>query len=267
MKPETKELLRTLKESARGASPAGHNHVLQQLQNPQVLATLDSESDYADAVKFKLRVSQVVEALANNSAPSATDCFLKLTKSEQFMAHDERIMALVRASVSIRPAPPELVAFWNQYSQPEDGFTPTTITVLVENGSPPALKLFEQKMLAPEHEDDDKIAWMRTRVLCHRNDLPLLETCERLLNGDLAEQLKPLLVEVLFDFRPQDWFRPSTKATVPPRAQASNEALEQLLKVGLVALTMVRLNDEQRAVVQLRMQEAEELRAQRNDPA
>ena len=33
---------------------------------------------------------------------------------------------------------------------------------------------------------------------------------ERLLRGGLPEQLKPLLVEVLFDYRPTEWFRPAT---------------------------------------------------------
>jgi hypothetical protein len=256
---EAKELLRPLLALARGDDPARHAELLEQLQTLAVLDALDSEADYVNASKFRLRVAQVLEALAQNPAPSARAAFLALTTSEVFLAHDERTMSLVRASVSIRPAPPPLVAFWDRQCQPEDGFTPTTITVLIDNGSEAALALFEAKMLDPAHEDDDKIAWMRTRVLAHRNDLALLESCERLLVA-LPEHLQPLLVEALFDYRPEEWFRPAVGASAPPLEAASREQLDQVLKVGVVALTMVPLSLEQRAVVKVRMDAAEGLR-------
>jgi hypothetical protein len=182
------------------------------------------------------------------------------------MAHDERIIALVRTSVHIRPAPPDLVVFWDQYCQPEDGFTPTTITTLLDNGSPPAVELFKGKMVDPSHDDDNKVAWLRTRVLRHRNDLPLLIVCEQLLQGKLAEHLQPHLVDVLFDYRPAEWFRPSSTASAPPLQAASTEALEQLIKTAATALTMVRLTQEQRLVVKSKMELAEQLKADRNAP-
>jgi hypothetical protein len=134
-------------------------------------------------------------------------------------------------------------------------------TVLIENGSAPALDLFARKMGDPAHEDDDKIAWMRTRVVAHRNDVGLLEVCERLLLGSMPEHLAPVLVEVLFDYRPDEWFRPTSNVSVPALESASRETLDALLKVGIVALTMVRLTADQRDVVKVRMEQAERLRS------
>jgi hypothetical protein len=264
VKAETKTLLVSLLAAARSDDASSHAQVLQQLQDAKALDTLDSEQDYVNAAAFRLRVAQVTEALAKNPAPSATQSFLALTKSELFMAHDERIIALVRNSVHIRPAPPRLIEFLDQYSQPEDGFTPTTITCLLDNGSPPAVELFKRKMVDPSHEDNDKIAWMRTRVLPHRNDLPLLVACEQLLQGELVEHLQPPLVDVLFDYQPANWFRPSSTASPPLLQTASNEALDQLSKTAATALTMVRLTPEQRHVVKSRMELAEQLKADRH---
>ena len=42
---------------------------------------------------------------------------------------------------------PEVVAFWDAHSQPDDGFGNVTIAALIENGSPPALQLFVSKLL------------------------------------------------------------------------------------------------------------------------
>jgi len=256
---EQKDRLRSLLAAARSNEPERHAEVAKQLRTSSVLEALDSKADYVNAAKFRLRVAQVVEALARNTTPSAHEAFLSLTANDVFLAEDERTMSLVRASVHIRPAPPALVAFWDRHSQPEDGFSPTTITTLIDNGSPPALALFEKKMLDPAHEDNDKVAWMRTRILSHRNDVALLETCERLLRA-LPEHLRPLLVEVLFDYRPGEWFRPATGASAPPLESASRPALELLIRIGTAALTSAPLTAEQRAAVELRLQEARKLR-------
>jgi len=262
MNPETKELLRTLLGMARSDEPAQHAQVLGELRNGAVLARLDTDADYEMASKFRLRVAQVVEALARNPAASAQNAFVVLTSDPVFLAHDERIIALIRASAHVRPAPAPLVAFWDQHCRPDDGFTPTTVTALVDNGSPPALELLERKMADPGHEDDEKISWMRTDMLTHRNAVPQLEMCERMLNGALPPDLCPALVEAIFDYRPQEWFRPAKSYSAPRLESASREALDVLMRVAIVALTMIRLTDEQRAVVNARRQEAEKLREQ-----
>jgi len=260
MNPETKATLRAALGEARGDDAGAHADLLARLQTHPELDRLDSEGDYQEAARFRLRVAQVVEALARNPAPSARQAFLTLTASPLFLEHDERTIALIRASEHLRPAPPELVAFWDRHCQPDDGFTPTTIVALVANGSPGAIALLEKKLQDPTHEDDEKISWMRTDMLSHRNDLLLLQACERLLSGGLAEHLRPPLVDALFDYRPGEWFKPAKGYSPPPLDSASRRELEQLIRTAVAALTMVRLSDEQRRTVQDRMQAAEALK-------
>jgi hypothetical protein len=261
MKPETKQLLSALLADARSAEPARHHNARQQLETPSVLDALDSAEDYANAGRFRLRVAQVTLALARNPSPTAAMAFLALTTSETFLAHDERIFSLIRTSAPIRPAPPPLADFWDRHCQAGDCFSPTTIGVLLDNGSPAAIALFERKLGDPSHDDDSKAGWLRSDVLEHRNDLLLLEACERLLAGPLSPPTQVALVEVLFDYRPAEWFPPSASHSAPPLTAATPESLDQLVKVGVVALTMVELSDEQRQIVKARIEEAATLRA------
>lgn len=259
MKAETKEALRAALAAARSDDPGRHAALLAELQSQSVLDRLDSAAEYRMASKFRLHVAQVAEALAQNAAPGAQRTFLALTDSPLFLAHDERAIALIRASRQVRPAPPELVAFWDRHSQPDDGFVPTVITALVANGSEPALALLERKMADPSHEDDEKVSWMRTDMLTHRNDPALLRACERMLAGKLSEPLRPFLVDALFDYRPDEWFKPVDNYSAPLLESASREALELLTKIAAQVLQTVSLTETQRAAVERRRAEAETL--------
>ncbi len=259
--PSSPVLLAAL-DDARSDAPARHASLLAKLQTRSFLETVDTPADYADAARRGLHVAQIVDALALNPAPSAQRDFRALTASRTFLAHDERVIALIKSSVNVRPAPPELVRFWDRYSRPNDGFTPTTIGVLVDNGSEPALRLLEQKLADPRHGNDDKLGWMRTDILRHRNDLTLLQTSARLLKDHLPSRLRPALVEVLFDYRPGEWFKPGAGVSPPQLTSASAAARVELRKVGQLALRIVALNADQKAAVTQRLQELEKM----NDP-
>jgi hypothetical protein len=257
---DPKQALLAALADARSSERTRHDRLLERLQTRSFLETLDSPADYAQASRLRLHVGQVVDALAHNPAPGAQHAFLTLTTNSVFLANDERVIALVLASVKVRPAPPALVAFWNRRSRPNGGFTATTITALVDNGSEPALALLEEKMVDPAHGDDDKVSWMRTDILRHRNDLPLLQVCERLLKGTkLRKNLRPLLVEALFDYRPGEWFKPASSYSAPRLESASPEALAQLRRIADLALETVALSPTQQAAVTLRAQQIEKL--------
>ena len=68
------------------------------------------------------------------------------------------------------------------------------------------------------------------------------------------------LVDVLFDYLPEEWFKPGTSRSPPPLAAATDEALDQVVKNAILALIMVPLSDEKRRVIRERMQEAEDLK-------
>jgi hypothetical protein len=254
---DSKELMKAAVALARSKEPADHDTLLKHLRTQSFLSRLDTKEDYAAAAAKRLRISRVLEALGKNDAPSARQTIVALTQERTFLEEEERVVALIEASTEVRPPPPALVRFWDAHSQPEDGFTPVTITALVNNGTAPALDLLERKMADPKHEDDVKIAWMRSRILTHRNDLLLLQSCERMLTGVLPSHLRPALVEVLFDYRPGEWYRPANASRPPDRRQASAAALAQLRRLGYLALQTVQLTESQKEAVTKTLEEIE----------
>jgi hypothetical protein len=233
---------------AASAERADHELLLRWLPTEGFLARVQAPDEY-NGPRQALRLRRVTTALRDNRSPVARESILRLVASETFTAIGARVELLLEATVAVRPAPGELVAFWNRYSQPEDGFTPITIMVLVENGSPPALALLERKLADPAHDDADKIAWMRADVLTHRNAPRLLETCERLLASGLPAPLKSALIDVLFDYRPGEWFRPGSSYSPPPERLYSAEARELVERIARQALAGLDLNDRQRTAI------------------
>jgi hypothetical protein len=100
---------------------------------------------------------------------------------------------------------------------------------------------------------------MQSSILTHRNDFALLEMCHRLLAGALPEDLRPALVEVLYDYQPERWFRPHQLLTPPDRAAATPAALAQMRQTANMVLASVTLSEEQIAAVKSTMEEIGQL--------
>ena len=259
-------LLQEALSLARSSDPADHARLLARLKTKRYLTRLDSEDGYRRASKAGLRLELLLSTLAQNPAASARKALLSLARNKTFLADEERRLALIRASESVRPAPPRLVAFWDAHSRPGDMFTPTTVDVLVANGSDPALRLFARKLADRARRKDEKIAWLHTAVLTHRNDLGLLKACERMLRGRLPKPLRPVLVESLFDYRPGEWYRPASPHSAPPLRDASPESLDVLQALGERALKTVDLTATQREAVARKLEEVRRLRAAKGAP-
>jgi hypothetical protein len=244
---------------AKSPRPEDHALLLQKLMSEGFLKKLDSEKAYLGP-STHLRLRRILEVLSINSAPSARNTLIALTQAPSFYKEPARADLLIRACSEIRPSPSEIIKFWDNHSQPDDGFTPLTIEALVKNGSEPAITLLEKKMSDPKHEEEDKLDWMRSSILSHRNDLILLQGCERMISGGLPENLSIALIEVLFDYRPKDWFRPSAVIKAPDRQQATPEALTQLRKIGEFALNQMNLKDNLKKIVEKTLNEIKETR-------
>lgn len=246
---DPKELMRAAARLAASERPEDQQRLARALTSDAVLARLNAPQEYAGDPR-RLRLRPVLEALARNPAPAADETLLELARSDDFTGEGGRVDLLILATASIRPAPPELVAFWDRHAQPEDGFTPLTIRALIENGSAPALALFEKKMADPAHEDDFKLDWMRSDVLTHRNSPELLRSCARLLKAGLPAHLRGNLVEALFDYRPEVWYVPAISYRPPSWDSYSSEARAELRALGRYALDTLDLTPVQRAAVE-----------------
>jgi hypothetical protein len=219
-------LMKTATEFALSPHPADHNVLLRSLESESFLSRLDSAEDYLAPPK-QLRLARIMMSLMKNPAPSSKEVLVSLTQEARFVSFEPRQELLIRALVSVRPAPLDAARFWNEHSQPESPYLHLTIFMLADNGSPNALILLERKMADPNLEADDKISWMRDPILRHRNEVPMLETCARMLGGSLPADLRPRLVEALCDYR-IEWYL-SCEPPVPPPRHAMSEQARALL--------------------------------------
>lgn len=245
---DPREMVNIALTLARSANPSDHQHLETDLRSLDFLARLDSVKEYQDT-RRRLRIARVLEALAANPAPSAVNVLVNLTANPEFLRDARRVDFLIMYSAGVRPAPPGLVAFWDKYSQPDDGYANLTIGTLTRNGTAPALALLERKLADKGHSDGDKRFWMRSYMLPHRNEVLLLLTVERLLSGSLPAHLQPDLVEAIFDYHPDQWYSEAAVVPAPSREAASPEAREVLRRIAHLALTTVALTPPQQKAV------------------
>jgi hypothetical protein len=246
---DPKVLVRAAVLLAQSEQRSDHEALLKSLQSDRFLLRLNTQEEYWGDVRL-LRARRILEALSANKSPSARDTLLALTRNPVFTKEGGRVDLLIEATAVIRPAPPELVAFWDRHCQPEDGFTPLTIKALLANGSKPALELFEKKMADPGHEDDDKRVWMRNYLLPLRNQTALLESCDRLLKEGLPEHLRGDLVDVVFDYKPGEWYTPAVAYNPPALAEYSASARAQVRRIADYVLKNLKLTAAQKDAVE-----------------
>ena len=254
---DPKELSPRACELARSTDAHDQEQLSKFLRSADFLNRLDTPEDYANTAA-RPRVGRVLKMLQENKSPPARQTLLALTQDGTFLKESARVDELIRATVAIRPAPPELVKFWDAYSQPMDSFAPRTIDTLCENASRPALDLLEKKLADPSHEADERISWMRWSILPRRNNLSLIECAERMLSGSLPEPLRPALVEVLFDYKPDEWYTPAVSVSPPDRAGRGPAARVALRRVAQYVLKSVTLTDEQKRAVENTLKELDQ---------
>lgn len=246
-------LMKTAAEFAASPQPADHNVLLRYLETESFLNRLDSAEDYLAPPK-QLRLARIIVTLMKNPAPASKEVLVSLTQEPHFTNFEPRQELLIRALVSVRPAPMDAARFWNEHSQPESPYLHLTIFVLADNGSPNALTLLERKMADPKLEAEDKVSWMRDPILRHRNDVPMLETCARLLAGALPADLRPQLVEALCDYRPE-WYLSCDPPVPPSRQLMSDEARNLLRAFCNHALQKIPLDPQQKLAVETTLRE------------
>ena len=67
--------------------------------------------------------------------------------------------------------------------------------------------------------------------------------------------MRRALVEVLFDYRPAEWYAPAAVSTPPPRRAASAEARLELRAIGELVLRQGGLDDTLRTAVERTLDE------------
>ena len=239
---------------AASSSPDDHRLLLGYLSSGDFLGRLDPPEHYQGTYR-NLRLGRVLQTLADNRCASSDGVLLGLIDSADFQGHVLRKQLLLRALVVVRPSPPSAVAYWDRLSGPSSAISGDVIDALCENQSAPALELLERKFSDPSEKATKKVLWMRKYILPRRNDEPLLLACERMVTRSLPPDLRPALVEALFDYRRDEWFRSEMPPEPPPRAKVSPGARKVLERIGRYALKNLKLTREQKAAVRTALAE------------
>ena len=238
-----------LDELAQGQAPADQAALADFLSRQEALARLDGPPHPGPS--SQLRIARVLRLMMDNSA--AHSSLVSLTQSPEFNADVAREELLVQALAEVRPAPPQAVTYWDRRCHPDSTLQHYVAQALCDNGSPPAVALLEKKLADPALDPDDKILWMRKHILVHRQDVPLLQVCQSMLQKSLPDDLKPNLVEALFDYRPGEWYRTCAFPEPPSRLALTREARDLLLTIGQFALDKLQLSPDLRVKVEATM--------------
>jgi hypothetical protein len=245
---EAREVKRAAMALAKSQLSSDHQFLAGHLGTPSLAARLDPPEEATGSYQH-LRLARVMRGLMENSNPTAQEAILRLPDTPAFNDQFRRIQILIRALTVIRPSPAQATQYWDKYSKPGSPVTYDVIEALCINQSPPALELLEQKCAEPGFTPSEKQVWMRESILVRRYDEPLIATCERILRGPLETNLKISLVEVLFDYRPKEWFIECSPPKPPELAAASEPARDILLRMGEYALASLALPEPLRSRV------------------
>jgi hypothetical protein len=143
-------LFNGLLELARGDS-SRVSELQRRLLDPAVLDVLDSKADYETEMPEDLYIAGLIQALMDRGDAAAHKVLSQLALAPAWADEDARIELLIRALATVRPATPEAIAFWDKYSEPEDGFANLTIDACIVNGSSPAIDLVATKLIDAKH--------------------------------------------------------------------------------------------------------------------
>ncbi len=203
------------------------------LKSPAFCARLDPLPRGGAA--SNLLLAKVMNGLRDNPAPGAKKSIAALAQEPDFTKDGRRTDTLLAATSTYGPPTPGIVALWTKCLEPPTQHAMPCVAAITANGSPQGLAIFEKSMQDPRHTESLRQDWLRQYVLIHRNDEPLLDSSDRLLKSPLTASLKNDLLDVLFDYRPEDWYAPHTIAPPPRRGAPPRPARDKLRVIAAYA--------------------------------
>ncbi|MDX2448768.1 MAG: hypothetical protein QNK29_16370 [Desulfobacterales bacterium] len=215
------------------------------------LGLLDSEQDYHSSPET-LNVSGVLETLGGNPDPSAQNILVQLTQDQVFSAMLSRVEMLILACADIRPVPARILTFWTLQTGPDSSSNPLVVEALFTNGTAPAMTLFETMMTDPSYPTSDKIFWLLTYAVPHRDDPCFLEAAERVIKTNADQEMTIEWIRIIFDYQ-VTWYPPMDMPKPPNPIAISPEGKELLLKIGNNALALENLPASLKSAIETRL--------------
>ena len=198
------------------------------LRRNEFLARLDNIKS-SDAASLHLR--PIMAALAAHAIPAVGAICLALSKDENFTKDEDRMDSLLETLAAVKPLSPEAVDLFRRTNA--QGYFAFNAPLLVQNGSPRALELFESMIEDGFVSVNRRVDSIHRSILPYRTSLPVLNSVERLLASKVEEPVAVGLIETIFDYQPKRWFGPAVGTPRPPAWEgASAEALQVVIRLG-----------------------------------
>jgi hypothetical protein len=229
--PEQSLLLRRLSSLAASSRDADLNEVKQLLCDRQTLDQLDDPKSRDRSRPNDLHVREVIEDLELNRSPVAAKTLASLAESGAFVSSWQRQALLVFAFAQQHPLLPQSLAFLDAQARPDSVNLHLAISALADNRSAESLALFGKKLEYPEFDTAFKLGWIRDCVLRHRRDPEMLRLVQNLLEQPkLDHECRTAIVQVLYDYKPEDWYHGAEGIPKPPDENATSPVVINILK-------------------------------------
>jgi hypothetical protein len=228
---DPKLLVNTAVEFAASEQPIDHATLAATLNSDDFLGRLNTQHEYDTLITKQLRVAKVIKVLRDSPHGASKQTLIILAQGGPFINQNwRRQELLVRALVTVRPATPPAIRYWDEQSQVKAVNRHVTVEMLCENGTEPAMALLEKKLIDPRQEQIYKVSWIRAFMLPHRNDLELLKASKRMIIQTLPLDLRYILLEALVDYDMR-WYPCCYKPKPPPRLLIQDDAKQVLREI------------------------------------
>jgi hypothetical protein len=198
------------------------------LRQPAFLARLD---DIGRPAEKTWHLQRVFMALAEHSSPATERLCLTLAGDPAFLADDDRRIYLLPALAAVAPMSENAIAVFRRAGQ--EGYYSTVAPLLVKNGSPRALALFEDMIRDRNVPGERRVDALHASILSRRTELAVLESVGHLMAAPLEGEVVTGLIESVFDYQSRRWFGPARSAPAPPPWEhASEAALRKVLALA-----------------------------------
>ncbi len=215
------------------------------LRRPEFYARLD-QLDNPQLRRANLH--GILEALRTNPSVYSGRLLTYLAGDPAFLADSGRLAMLLPALAAVAPMTPEAAEVFRRTNA--EGYFSLNGPLLLANGSPEAVALFEEMVADRSATADDRIAMIRTAVVPRRIEEYVVAACARLLSKSLEPGVEMGLIEAMFDYQERKWFGVAKHAPAPPAwGAASTAAILALLGIAKQLVAGARLTEELRATI------------------
>ncbi|MGZ5114689.1 MAG: hypothetical protein ACXWCY_03320 [Burkholderiales bacterium] len=198
------------------------------LRRADFLARLD---DLATPAFKTSHLRRVFDALAKHPNGATEQLCLLLASDPVFLDDDDRRIYLLPALAAVTPMSETAAEVFRRANA--EGYYSTSAPLLMQNGSPHALALFEEMIrdrTVPIARRNDAL---HVSIVPRRTNVAVLDAARRLLDGPLEKEVAAGVIESIFDDQSRRWFGPSGSAPRAPAWEgAPTAALHQVLAVA-----------------------------------